>query len=643
MRDTVKDAPVRPINRQTLSLCMIVKNEEAHLSRCLESVKGVTDEIIIVDTGSTDRTLDIARQYGAKVALHRWNDDFAAARNVSLSHATSDWILVLDADEALAEEDKGRLCALLRPDGPTAYLLNIASPVDDSRSRHAVINAFPRLFRSQPEIRFEGRVHEQVSPSIARMGGSIGPSEIRVHHTGYHGAWVDLPAKRQRNIRLLKRQLTDHPEDPSAQFHLGEVYALEGKVGEAIACYRTALSLRGLPPANRSVARRSLAACLLNRGRFEEAWQECVAALEEDQGYAMPHLTGALALGRLGRYEAAIRQIDLYLDKVSRQGRGIHGVLGHISNPAYARSLKGNYLFALGQVDRAADCYTAALADDPDSPEAHLGMGKVHKLRGQAQDAAASLEKAATLFERIPHGRLTLAECYAELGKWTEVLAACEQFLQACPDDKGGLELQAQALLKLNRLTEAEVTYRRLVTEAPSAMAYFALACLADGKSNRKEAARFCRKAWELERSDARIPFLLGCCLIEAGEYREALDALLEAERLAPGTPEIERRLRLLARFVQRERHEVGTPPTLQKSPQSPLYKRGDAGGFDAEECIVRGAGCEVSRSSQLAPYRGLQAVPLHTPHPTPHTLFSMAEDGRAPPPLNGASRLTIA
>lgn len=620
MSRTRKAAHRLTAGRPTLSLCMIVKNEEANLSRCLESVRGIADEIIIVDTGSTDRTVEIAREYGAKIVSHRWEDDFAAARNVSLSHATSDWILVLDADEALAEEDRGRLRALLRDNGPTAYLLNIVSPVDDRRSSHAVINAFPRLFRNRPEIRFEGRVHEQMSPSIARMGGTVMPSDIRAHHRGYHGRWVDLPAKRQRNIRLLRSQLSDRPEDPSAHFHLGEVYALEGKIGEAIASYRAALSLPGLPPSNRSVAHRSLAACLLNRRRFEEAWQECVAALKEDQGYAMPHLTGAIALGHLGRYEEAIRQIDLYLTKVERQGRSIHGIIGHTPNPAYAWSFKGNCFFALGRIDQATDCYRTALADDPDSPDAHLGMGKVYTRLGRPQDAAASLEKAVILFDQMPYGRLTLAEAYAELERWGETLTVCETFLLTRPDDVGGLTLQAQALLKVGRLTEAEAVYRRLMALAPSGMIYFALACLADGKGDREEATSLCRKAWELERTDARIPFLLGCCLIETGEYREALAVLLEAERLAPGTPEIEQRLRLLARLVQRDRREVHSPAS-QKSPQSPLYKRGGTGGLDTGGLSAQGARGQV----RGAKHPDLQPSALAASYP-------VAEDGRGPP-----------
>lgn len=585
-RNRQKGAQSQVTRRPTLSLCMIVKNEEANLDRCLESVKGVVDEIIIVDTGSTDRTVEIARTYGAKVLTHQWNDDFAAARNVSLRSATSDWILVLDADEALAEEDQGRLQTLLRKDAPTAYLLNIVSPVDDSRSRHAVINAFPRLFRNRPEIRFEGRVHEQVSPSIARIGGTISPSEIRVHHRGYHGRWVDLPTKRQRNIRLLSQQLADHPEDPLAHFHLGEVYALEARIGEAIACYKRALARPDFPPTNRSVARQHMAGCLLRAQRFDEAWEECRLALDDDPRYAMPHLTGAIALAKLQQYETAIQQIDLYLTKATRRGRSIDGVLDHEPNLGFALAVKGDCLFALQRVDGVEACYQAALASEPDAPEAHLGMGKVFRITGRPQEAVAAFEKAVALFEGMPHGHLALAQAYAELNRWAETLTSCEQFLQACPEDAGGLELQAQALLKLKRLQEAEVAYRALIARAPSGMAYFALACLADARGECREATALCRQAWKLERADARIPFLLGCCLIYAGEYREALSALLEAERLAPGTPEIAERLKLLGRLLESERAEVQSaksePPVPRPpspAPRPPLFLAVDGRG----------------------------------------------------------------
>jgi tetratricopeptide (TPR) repeat protein len=214
-------------------------------------------------------------------------------------------------------------------------------------------------------------------------------------------------------------------------------------------------------------------------------------------------------------------------------------------------------------------------------------MGKVHRLLRQPEQAATALEKALALFEQMPRGRLALAETYAELGRWAEVQRECEVFLRACPDDVGGLELCGQALLKLGRLAEAEAIYRRLVAEKPSGMAYFALAALADARGDRQDAAALCRMAWVLERTDARIPFLLGCCLLEAGEYREALAALIEAERLAPGTPEIAERLKLLGRLLGVGAHAA--PGTSHLAPRT--------------SCPVR-----------------------RTPHPEPGT-------GRGPPP----------
>jgi tetratricopeptide (TPR) repeat protein len=544
---------------------MIVKDEEANLARCLDSVRGVVDEIIVVDTGSTDRTVEIARRYGARIFYHQWDDDFAAARNVSLSHARSDWILALDADEALAAEDHAKLLKLLREEGPTAYLLNIHSPIE-SRTSHASINPFPRLFLNRPEIRFEGRIHEQVSPSIARIGGRIVPSGVRVHHRGYHSRWADVPAKRGRNLRLLERQVSEHPDDPSAYLHLGMAYAQDARHDDAIACFQTAISLNGLPATNRVVARQGLANCFLKTQRYAEAWEECRLALGEDPGYAITHLTGAMALGKLKQYEAAINQVELYLARVVPRGRGIHPVLDQEPNLAFAWAFKGECWFALGEVDRAEDCYRTALSCELDSPEGQFGMGKIFRLRGRPREAILAFERAARLFKELPRGHLALAEVYAEQEKWEEAAASSERFLQSCPEDAGGLELHAQALLKLKRFREAEAAYRSLVERVPSGLAYFALACLSDARGDRASAAALCWKAWEVEKGDARIPFLLGCCLIDAGQYREALAALLEAERLAPGTPEIEQNLRLLTRL---------------SSTSTPLDGRADRGAGD--------------------------------------------------------------
>ena len=197
-----------------LSLCLIARNEAKNLPRCLESVRGVVDEIVLVDTGSTDDTVAVAEGHGARVFHLPWADDFAAARNEAVRHARGRWILALDADEALTSEARRALRGLLADERFMAFLLNIRSPLKDARGQAAVINAWPRLFRNRPDIRYEGRVHEQISPSIARAGGMVAATDLVIDHLGYHQDFTDQGTKRDRNLELLRQQLAERPDDP---------------------------------------------------------------------------------------------------------------------------------------------------------------------------------------------------------------------------------------------------------------------------------------------------------------------------------------------------------------------------------------------------------------------------------------------
>jgi glycosyltransferase involved in cell wall biosynthesis len=235
---------------------MIVKNEAKNLPRCLESVRSVVDEIVIVDTGSTDDTVAVAEKYGARILHFAWCDDFAAARNEAVEHARGSWILALDADETLAREARRKLRNLLADGRYQAYLLNIRSPLKGTRSQAAVINAWPRVFRNRPEIRYEGRVHEQISPSIARIGGTIAATDLLIDHLGYHQDFSDQGDKQVRNLTLLERELAEHPDDPMTMFHYGEALGLGGKILEAVGAYRSALANPKMPRQNAAVAYR---------------------------------------------------------------------------------------------------------------------------------------------------------------------------------------------------------------------------------------------------------------------------------------------------------------------------------------------------------------------------------------------------
>jgi glycosyltransferase involved in cell wall biosynthesis len=133
-------------NNPTLSLCMIVKNEEKFLPRCMESIKGLVDEIIIVDTGSTDSTIEIAKRYNAKIYHHQWENSFSKARNYSLKYATCKWILILDADEEVGRKNAHKLKEVIKENSVNViYLPIISRPVG---GKNITIGNSERLFRN---------------------------------------------------------------------------------------------------------------------------------------------------------------------------------------------------------------------------------------------------------------------------------------------------------------------------------------------------------------------------------------------------------------------------------------------------------------------------------------------------------------
>ena len=169
---------------KTLSLCMITKNEEKNISRCLDSIKDIVDEIIIVDTGSTDKTIEIAKSYGANIYHYKWNNDFSKARNVSLQKATKDWILVLDADEVLPYEEGLKLKNIINTTENEGLFLRLDNIIDNVNLGDAVVL---RAFKNNPKYRFRGSMHEQVIFSIEEVSGKnkIQPTQVKINHYGY--------------------------------------------------------------------------------------------------------------------------------------------------------------------------------------------------------------------------------------------------------------------------------------------------------------------------------------------------------------------------------------------------------------------------------------------------------------------------
>lgn len=305
-----------PIEPNTLSLCMIVRDEAARLTDCLESVREVVDEIVVVDTGSTDGTIAVAERLGARVIRHAWTDDFAAARNVSLAQARGDWTLVLDADERLRPECRPLVRRLMRERADVSvFLLQQRTPTSASaQSGMTRVAWLPRLFRRDPQVRYTGAVHECILPSLGR-DAVVAHSDVVIEHNGFLGGPEVVRAKAIRNSRLLDEMLRRDSTDGVAWIQRAECHACLGQLEECISCYRTGLRFlgnggrtagNGGTTADAATAYQQLGAALLMR----ETPQEALAAL--DQAVALwPTLASAHALrgqtlARLGEWDAAI-------------------------------------------------------------------------------------------------------------------------------------------------------------------------------------------------------------------------------------------------------------------------------------------------------------------------------------------------
>ncbi|MGQ9727157.1 MAG: glycosyltransferase [Candidatus Fervidibacter sp.] len=226
-----------------ISLCMIVKDEADNLPRCLESVQGIVDEIIVVDTGSTDETPQIAERYGAKVVHFEWTGSFSDARNESLKHARGEWILWLDADEALSE-GREQLRALLEASSDyDGFILPMISFVGHRSHREGHVHPAFRLFRNLSGIRFERNLHEQIANSIrkVKLDAKFNMLPVWIEHYGYLTPLVARKKKVVRNLELAKKDLQANPSDPFAWYNLGREYMRVSQWERAFYCFRRAL------------------------------------------------------------------------------------------------------------------------------------------------------------------------------------------------------------------------------------------------------------------------------------------------------------------------------------------------------------------------------------------------------------------
>ncbi len=420
----------------SLALSMIVRNAAATLADCLESVRGVADEIVIADTGSTDATESVALRYGAKITSIPWEQDFAAARNKALSQVKSDWVLVLDADEMLDASASDNIRSLLRDEvggyhvsirnyvrsltervWDRAAQLNMSGPPQARQYPAYVEHENVRLFRHHPGIYFVGRVHETVGPRVLACGFKLERANFVIHHFGL----MADPEIRQQKSRLYRElgqaKVREMPDDAQAHFELGlEEFNSFKDYEAALACFKRASELN--PRVSISWLFSGLA--LLRLGRSAEA----LRCLEQAQKVGPQTALISEAMGdsyyNLGDFESA--------------RRAYRRALQQAGSSAYLQSKIGLVEFRLGRAASGLAAMKDAVKQEPYAGELYDRLMAAYAMSGNLREAAGTAEAKLRAVEPEPGGYLRAASIHAQLQNWPRALTLLQEGVRRFPD-----------------------------------------------------------------------------------------------------------------------------------------------------------------------------------------------------------------
>ncbi|HST56904.1 MAG TPA: glycosyltransferase [Solirubrobacteraceae bacterium] len=462
----------QPASGLRLSLCMIVRDEQEMLPRCLAAVADAVDEIVIVDTGSTDDTIEIARSFGAHVIEREWTGSFADARNVSFDAASGDWLMYLDADEVLVREDAQLLRSLTGRTWREAFYLAETNYTGDLEDGTAVTHNALRVFRNRKEYRFDGRLHEQIAKTLpGYLPERLESTNVRVEHYGYLGAVRDAREKSRRNIELLRMQMAETPATPFLHYNLGSEYAAAEDAHASLAEFERAWALMEAD-ADRDLY--EFAPALANRlvkalrvcGRLQDAITRADEALARFPGFTdLVFEQGAAALA-LGHTERAVSLWErcIELGDAPRRYTATIGCGTYLPRISIAE-----VKLAQGDVERACELLEHCAREHPEFYGVVLPYASALIAAGKTPD-----EVVIALAERIPElsatARFMLGTALYETGAAAAGEAQFRIVLERQPHSSRARVALGETLLAQKRYAEAAAVAAELPGEDPLAV-----------------------------------------------------------------------------------------------------------------------------------------------------------------------------
>lgn len=484
-----EDAPLAQVKAPTISACLIVKDEEAFLENCLRSIQGWVDEIIVVDTGSRDKTVEIAQRFTDRVYFHPWQNSFSIARNQAMGYATGDWILTIDADEELVSGAGTLLREAVREAGDAdAIYCNVIS-IFSGGKKQARHNS-ERLLRNNGIIHYEGRVHNRVvginRPKMSR---------VELMHYGYNVEEKKSQEKFLRTVALLKEQIQDAPENPMPHHYLGTSYLARGMYRESLVESLQAIELAerfGKADVIYLTTHHNAALAFLELGKLHEAREYSLRALKKypdhlDSIYMLTVLAGEeknwRELLEYGRRFLALRDLfethperaGVVLNSSIREGWRIHSLLGHAHH-------------ALNDLPAMENHYRTAVETAADKWRCLLHIAIYHLERSQDMELAGRyLDLTRQEASDEPAVWFVAAKWHHLLGDQEGERKSLVRLFELGTDDTSMLNRLARLSLAVGDLDTAAASLDALVTIQPDD--YEALCNLGDLKRRHHDLA----------------------------------------------------------------------------------------------------------------------------------------------------------
>lgn len=520
-------------NRPSLSACMIVKNEEKFLAQCLTSIKNAVDEIIIVDTGSTDKTIEIAQSFGAKVYHHPWKNSFSEARNHSLRYATCDWILQIDADETLEHADIPLLHKLIGENSYNALFVAIYSELPGGRSKHY----YTRVFRRGKAF-FEGIVHNQLI-----FEGVSFQSEVRFYHYGYNLSEQEMQKKFKRTGDLLRQQLVENPDNLFIMTNLIRNYRNEFNFNKVIELGEKGLKLSESQTDYDSINQRQrihidLVYALINTSQLDKAEEICSEAIKENHNSLDLLFVMGEILMRKEKFNDALIYFKKYLIIKDRENK----------KPAFNLSIVDAYYYEHKAYDNIGVCYEKQNLFD----EAEIAYKKAIDLNTKEPQYYASLaqlyitqnymDKAEDIATTAINMGIANDSLYLLTGKIQSLkkkphkaINILRQLINRNNNNISASIFIINLLIQTNQLKEAEDTAKAIISSNPD---HVGLRCLMERikykNGDQGSAIKFIRTTLDANPSNGSVLHDLGNLCIEIEKYHIAIELLEKYLHISP-------------------------------------------------------------------------------------------------------------